>query len=135
MRARPAAHIEHAQPAVSDLPADDWRKIAVFALIGVFGLLLCAALWAAQAVFIPIVLALLVSYALQPLHRLFLRAGLPAVVSAVLTITVTAVAIGGPVYAMRSQASEFVNRLPEIARRIRSEEHTSELQSQSNLVC
>jgi predicted PurR-regulated permease PerM len=121
MRARPAAHVEHAQSAVSDLPADDWRKIAVFALIGVFGLLLCAALWAAQAVFIPIVLALLVSYALQPLHRLFLRAGLPAVVSAVLTIAVTAVAIGGPVYAMRSQASEFVNRLPEVARRIRTE--------------
>ena len=122
MRARSIARaLEHAQPPVSEPPADDWRKIAVFALIGLFILMLCAALWAAQAVFIPIVLALLVSYALQPVQRLFLRAGLPAVLAAALTIGVAGVAIGGSAYAMRSQANEFVNRLPEIARRVRDE--------------
>jgi predicted PurR-regulated permease PerM len=122
MRARPVAKaLEHAQPPVSELPPDDWRKIAVFALVGLFGLMLCAALWAAQAVFIPIALALLVSYALQPVHRLFRRAGLPAVLAAALAIGVTGAAIGASAYAMRSQANEFVNRLPEIARRVRDE--------------
>ena len=101
--------------------AQDWRKVAVFALIGVFGLLLCAALWAAQAVFIPIVLALLVSYASLPIHRLFRRAGVPAVLSAALAIGVTGIAIGGCAYAMRSQANAFVTRLPDIAHRVRRE--------------
>jgi predicted PurR-regulated permease PerM len=122
MRARSAAEaVDHAQPPVSALPSDDWRKIAVFALIGVFGLLLCAALWVAAAVFIPIALALLVSYALQPLHRLFRRAGLPAVLAAALSIAVTGIAIGGAAYGMRSQANAFVSRLPDVARRIRTE--------------
>lgn len=122
MRATSAAEaLDHAQPPVSDLPSDDWRKIAVFALLGVFGLLLCAALWVAAAVFIPIALALLVSYALQPLHRLFRKAGLPAVLAAALSIAVTGLAIGGAAYAMRSQANAFVSRLPEVARRVRSE--------------
>jgi predicted PurR-regulated permease PerM len=122
MRATSAAEaLDHAQPPVSDLPSDDWRKIAVFALLGVFGLLLCAALWVAAAVFIPIALALLVSYALQPLHRLFRKAGLPAVLAAALSIAVTGLAIGGAAYAMRSQANAFVSRLPEVARRVRTE--------------
>src|SRR5579871_4462407 len=83
------------QPSVSELPSDDWRKLAVFALLGLFLLALCLTLWAAQAVFIPIVLALLVSYALQPVHRVFLRAGMPAAVAAVLTITLTGAVVGG----------------------------------------
>ncbi|HEX4567256.1 MAG TPA: AI-2E family transporter, partial [Vicinamibacterales bacterium] len=123
MRAPSAAKaVDHAQqPPVSHLPSDEWRKIAVFALVGLFGLLLCAALWVAAAVFIPIALALLVSYALQPLHRLFRGAGLPAVLAAALSIAVTGIAIGGSAYAMRSQANAFVSRLPEVARRIRAE--------------
>jgi predicted PurR-regulated permease PerM len=122
MRFRHAAKAsDHARPAASDLPADDWRKVAVFALVGLFALGLCAALWAAQAVFIPIVLALLVSYALQPLHRLLVRAGLPRLLAAALSIVVSVGAIGGAAYAMHSQATDFVDRLPEIARRVRGE--------------
>jgi predicted PurR-regulated permease PerM len=122
MRFRHAAKAtESAQPPVSELPADDWRKIAVFALVGVFALGLCAALWAAQAVFIPIVLALLVSYALQPMHRMYVRAGLPQALAAGLTIAVTMAALGGAAYAMRAQANAFIDRLPDVARRVRAE--------------
>ncbi len=103
------------------LPADDWRKVAVFALLGLFALASCLTLWAAQAVFIPIVLALLVSYALQPLHRLLLRTGLPQSLAAVLAIVLTAAVIGGAAYAMRAQANVFLDRLPEVAHRIRAE--------------
>jgi predicted PurR-regulated permease PerM len=119
---RDAARIrDSTQPSVSELPSDDWRKLAVFALLGLFLLALCLTLWAAQAVFIPIVLALLVSYALQPMHRVFLRAGMPAALAAVLAIAVTGAAVGGAAYAMRGQANAFVERLPEVARRIRDE--------------
>jgi predicted PurR-regulated permease PerM len=112
---------EHAQTGASDLPADDWRKVAVFALIGLFALALCTALWAAQAIFIPIVLALLVSYALQPVHRLFVRLGLPRMMAAALSIVLTMAAIGGPAFAMRAQADAFIQRLPDVARRARAE--------------
>jgi predicted PurR-regulated permease PerM len=43
------------------------------------------------------------------------------VLAAGLAIGVTGGAIAGSAYAMRSQANEFVNRLPEIARRVRAE--------------
>jgi len=112
---------EHAQTGVSDLPADDWRKVAVFALVGVFLLSLCTALWAAQAIFIPIVLAVLVSYALQPVHRLFVRVGLPQMIAAGLSIGLTMAAIGGAAFAMRAQADSFIERLPAVARRARAE--------------
>lgn len=122
MRARSAVDaVDRAHAVGSEPPPDQWRKVAVFALIGVFLLLLCAALWVAQAVFIPIVLALLLSYALQPVHSIFLRVGLPAVLAAALTITVTGLAIGWAGYSMRTQASAFMDRLPDVARRVRAE--------------
>jgi len=123
MRLRRAAAdtSEHAQKGVSQLASDDWRKVAVFALVGLFALGLCMALWAAQAIFIPIVLALLVSYALQPLHRLFRRLGLPDMLAAALSILLTMGVIGGAAFAMRAQADAFIERLPDVARRVRAE--------------
>jgi predicted PurR-regulated permease PerM len=103
------------------LPADDWRHVAVFALLGLLVLASCLTLWAAQELFIPIALALLVSYALHPLHRVLLRAGLPQSLAAVLAIVLTAVVIGGAAYAMRAQANVFLDRLPDVAHRIHSE--------------
>ena len=120
---RAARSVDDPPPSASPRTLGDWRKLAVFSLVGLFALALCATLWAAQAVFVPIVLALLVSYALQPVHGLFVRAGLPPVAAAALTIAVTMVALGAPAYAMRGQANAVVQRLPEVARRMRAELH------------
>lgn len=108
------------EPGDSERSADDWRRVAAIALAGLFVLGLCATLWAAQAVFIPIVVAVLVSYALQPLRRVFLRVGLPESVAALFTIFITVAVIGGAAYAMRAQANAFIDHLPEVARRVRT---------------
>jgi len=122
MRARHANEVvDHARSTVSELPAENWRKAAVFALIGLFALAFCLALWAAQAVLIPIALALLVSHALQPLRSLFERARLPAGLAALLSIVVAVGAIGVAAYSMRVQAHAFVAELPHVAHRLRTQ--------------
>ena len=43
MRFRHAAKpADHAQASVSELPSDDWRKVAVVALVGLFVIAACA---------------------------------------------------------------------------------------------
>src|SRR5688572_389502 len=68
----------------------------------------------AREVFIPIVLSILISYALEPVVAWMTRIRLPRAAAAAVVVTLITGLVGYGV---------------------RSEEHTSELQSQSNLVC
>jgi predicted PurR-regulated permease PerM len=71
-----------------------------------------AALWAGKAVLIPLVLSVLISYALEPLvarletYRVSRAIGVPALLFALLA------AMGSGAYALRAEAVAFVNRLP-----------------------
>jgi predicted PurR-regulated permease PerM len=73
----------------------------------------------AQAVIIPIVLGLLISYALDPIVHAMERARVPRPIgAAVLLIAVTS-GIGWLGYGLRDQATDIVNELPQAARRLR----------------
>jgi predicted PurR-regulated permease PerM len=78
-----------------------------------------AALWAAQDVVIPIVLAALLSFALDPLHRRLVRWGVPRRLSAILLLTVVIGAGAVGAVSLRGQASAFVGRLPAVTQKFR----------------
>ena len=102
------------QPAIR-LPTD----IGSAALTVLAGLAIVLVLQYAQAMIIPIVLGVLISYALEPMVAWFERRRIPRALSAAV-ILVTLVASGGwLLYSLRSQASAIVEQLPTAAKRLR----------------
>lgn len=74
-----------------------------------------AALWWTQAVLIPLVLSVLISYALEPIVARLVAYGLPRGAAAPLLLT-TLLAIGGAgAYGLRGEAVAFLDQLPATA--------------------
>jgi predicted PurR-regulated permease PerM len=106
---------EAGAPTTRALAATE-RSISAVHIVAVVAVVF--ALWWGQAVLIPVVLSVLISYALAPLidrleswhvHRLI-------AVPLVLTALLTAVGAGG--YALRGEAVAFVDRLPDAAQSV-----------------
>lgn len=118
-------------PALTPVAADaaplvpvpvNMRNAAITVLAAIAVLLL---LQYAQSVFIPLVLGLLISYALDPVVTRLERIRVPRAVGAGLLL-LTLVGGGGLfLYQLRFQVQEIIQRLPEGARRLR---HTLEQQ-------
>jgi len=73
----------------------------------------------AQAMIIPIVLGLLISYALEPIVARLTRWRVPRPVAAALVLLVVTGATGRLLYGLRSEVSAIVDQLPQAARRLR----------------
>jgi predicted PurR-regulated permease PerM len=78
-----------------------------------------AVLYWARAVFIPIVLALLISYALEPVVRWIVRAHLPRFAAAALVMATLVGAIGYAGYSLSDDAAQIVAGLPDAATKLR----------------
>lgn len=85
--------------------------IAVGAAMGV--------LWWAQEVFIPIVLSILLSYALEPIVRGLVRLKLPRVAAAGVVMVLLVGSIGYSAWALSDDATAIVAELPEAAQKLR----------------
>jgi predicted PurR-regulated permease PerM len=72
-----------------------------------------------QAMIIPIVLGVLISYALEPMVVTLTRLRLPRPVAAAIVIVMISGATGVLLYSLRVQASDIVQQLPDAARRLR----------------
>ena len=87
-------------------------------------MLLVAALWCAQTVLIPIVVSLLISFALEPTIARLERIRIPRLVAAPMLLLALLFATGAGIYALRGQAAALAYRLPEgahaIAQAVRS---------------
>jgi predicted PurR-regulated permease PerM len=104
-----------AEPPAIRTPVDI-RSVSLTILAG---LAIVLALQYAQAMIIPIVLAVLISYALEPVVAWLERRRLPRALAAAVVL-ITLVATGGwMLYGLRSQAATFVEQLPQAARRLR----------------
>ena len=103
------------EPLVVQMPIDV-RSVAmtVLAIIAVVLMLQYA-----QSVVIPIVLSLLISYALDPVVAWMERWKLPRAIGAGLLLVVVVGASGWLLYGLRGQASEIISQLPDGARRLR----------------
>ncbi|MBW8861432.1 MAG: AI-2E family transporter [Acidobacteria bacterium] len=73
----------------------------------------------AQAMIIPIVLGILISYALEPIVARLTKWRLPRQISAAVVLIAVTAATGFLIYGLRSQASAIVEQLPASARRLR----------------
>ena len=73
----------------------------------------------AQAMIIPIVLGVLISYALEPIVARLERWRIPRALAAAVVLLTVVVAGGWMLYGLRSQASAIVEQLPQGAKRLR----------------
>jgi len=73
----------------------------------------------AQAMIIPIVLAVLISYALEPIIAWLERRRIPRALGAAVVLLSLVGGGGWMIYGMRSQATAIVEQLPQAARRLR----------------
>jgi predicted PurR-regulated permease PerM len=78
-----------------------------------------AILYWAQEVFIPIVLGILVSYALEPLVRALTRIWIPRVLASALVVTSLAGAIAYAAYSFSDDAAQLVAEIPDAATQLR----------------
>jgi predicted PurR-regulated permease PerM len=114
----PQSELQDAQsaaPLALGVPVDV-RSVAL-TVLAVLGMILT--LQYAQAVVIPIVLGVLISYALEPIVAWLVRWHLPrALAAAIVLVLLTA---GGAIllYGLRAQATDIVDQLPAAATRLR----------------
>ncbi len=99
---------------------DESLPLLTMASVGLFVIFSFAVLWAASVVFIPIALAVLLSYAMHPIQRSLTRAGLPSAMAAAVVMFTLVGATGTAVYGVRGQVTAFVDELPDAFRRVSS---------------
>ncbi len=103
---------------MSDAVAIDGRSTALAVLAASAAI---ALLWWAQAVFVPVLLAVLISHALEPPVGLLQRARVPRALGVFLVLVGTLAAIIYGVYALGEPASSFIDQMPTEAQHLRME--------------
>jgi predicted PurR-regulated permease PerM len=98
-----------------DLPADT-NTLALTTLVVLAVVLI---LQYAQSVFVPIVLGILISYALAPLVGGLQRVRVPRAIGAAVAVTILMGAMGLGVYTLSDEAMSIVSNVPEAAKRVR----------------
>jgi predicted PurR-regulated permease PerM len=117
--------VEKPQPADGGPPSEEAPAIRTpidirsAALTVMAGLAIVLALQYAQAVVIPIVLAVLISYAVEPVVTWMARRHVPRPLGAALVLIALTVSGGWMLYSLRSQATAIVEQLPQAARKLR----------------
>jgi predicted PurR-regulated permease PerM len=96
-----------------------WAKTSQFAIIGIFVLLLGAALDVARPVLLPIMAALIVGTTFGPIIKHAKQLGLHSWVTATLIVLVLIAAAGCAITLLAGPVVEWINRAPEIAARIK----------------
>jgi predicted PurR-regulated permease PerM len=118
---RPIADSPHqapspeAEPITAHIPVD--IRSAALTILAILALVLFLQL--AQAMIIPIVLAVLISYALEPVVAWLERLHLRRAIAAALLLTVVLGVSGWLLYGLRLQAAAIVEQLPQAAKRVR----------------
>ena len=106
MFASPLPTVDAVQPA-AERPSRRWRIVQTLAVI--------TALWAGQVVLIPIVLSILISYALEPLVSRLERWHMRRALAVPILLIALLAAGGAGAYVLRGEAVAFVDRLPTAA--------------------
>ena len=102
-------------PALPHRPLD--KRGAALVLLAAFGSIFM--LHWASAVFIPLMLGLLFSYALAPAVTRLQRLHIPRAIAAALLMVALVGAVGWTAYALSDDATQFVESLPNAAQKIR----------------
>jgi predicted PurR-regulated permease PerM len=111
--------IRRAREAEPETTAPIDVKLRSVALVIIASAAATALLYWAREVFIPVVLSVLISYALEPIVALFIRLRLPRVIAAALVMVLFTggVLYGG--YALSDQAAAMMAAVPQAAAKLR----------------
>lgn len=93
-----------------------WARGACLTTLTVLAVLF--SLKMAQEFIVPVVMAIVVAYALDPAVALMERVRVPRPIGIILLMAIIAIGLAGLVYATQSQVSSIVEALPEISRKI-----------------
>jgi predicted PurR-regulated permease PerM len=104
--------MDESPPAAVDAPTIAPMPVRGLAATVVFGAAALYVLREAGAFWTPVLLAVLLAYALEPLVAAFARCRLPRPAAVVVTFLVGALAIAGCARLVKRQATAFVNELP-----------------------
>jgi predicted PurR-regulated permease PerM len=96
------------------------RSVALVSIAVVIG---TAGLWFAQSILIPIVLAVFISYVLDPLQRRLVKWRVPQAVSAAVILSTIVAAVAGGAFVLRNQMGNFLGELPLAAQKVRAAVH------------
>jgi len=96
-----------AAPPATERTARRWRIVPALAVV--------VALWAGKVLLIPIVLSILISYALEPLVARLEQWHVPRALAVPILLIALLGAGGAGAYVLRGEAAAFVNRLPTAA--------------------
>ena len=102
-------------PIVIRMPVDV-RSVALSIIAALAGII---ALQYAQTVLIPVVLGVLLSYALSPMVTSLARHHVPRALGAALAVSLLVGSIGVGVYTLSDEAGAIIAKVPEAAQRIR----------------
>src|SRR5438874_3517395 len=110
----PQTRPEDAPPVVIDVPTDVRTvTLTVLATIGLVFMLQYA-----QSILIPIVLGILIAYALEPFVTWLARIKVPRSIAAALVLAVLVGGLGSAVYSLTDEVMQIVAQVPQAARRI-----------------
>lgn len=114
---KPPVQAQETAPAspTIDLPADT----STLSLTTLVVLAVVLILQYAQPFFVPIVLGILISYALAPLVGGLQRARVPRAIGAAVAVTMLVGAMGLGAYTLSDEAMSIVSNVPEAAKRVR----------------
>jgi predicted PurR-regulated permease PerM len=115
----PLKHVVHRPPPPEDREAPSVqtdRNLAVYVIAACAAM---AVLYWAQAVFIPIVLSILISYALSPIVRSLTRIRVPRMLASATVVALLTGGLGYAGYALSDDASAIVAAIPDAATRLR----------------
>jgi len=93
-------------------------RVSGFCLVTLTVLAVLFALKAAQEFIVPVVMAIVVAYTLDPVVALLERARVPRAAGTILVMTAIAVSIFGMFYVTQDQVSDIINALPEISSKL-----------------
>jgi len=115
----PLKHVVHRPPPPEDKEAPAFRTDRNLALYVIAGCAAMAVLYWARAVFIPIVLSILISYALSPMVRSLTRIRVPRMLASAAVVALLTGGIGYTGYSLSDDASAIVAAMPEAATKLR----------------
>ena len=112
---RPADETPASEPLVISMPVDV-RSVAITAIAVVAVVLMLQFM---QSVLIPIVLGVLISYALSPIVKTLARVWIPRWIGALVAVSLLVGVLAGGVYAFSDDAMAVVREVPAAAQRIK----------------
>ena len=111
--------LELHDPQPIERPGDVWALAAQIAIVGVFVLLLIAALYAGRGLLLPIVVAVVIGETLAPLVKGAAERGVPRLLTAALLIAVGLALVGLAVTLLAAPIKELIAQAPEFGASIK----------------